>query len=125
MADPTHGLVGRLQRACTPVAQGVYDTGMLLSAVEEAAEAIPALSDAVARLRAERDEARLQGAREERDAVVAWLRTDEPYRTWGESIGGTELSCAIDAIERGEHIPKRPRPTEPPVVVVRREVGDE
>lgn len=66
------------------------------------------LAQEVARLRAERDEARLQGAREERAAVVAWLRTDEPYRTWMDAIGGSELSCATNAIERGEHV-KVPR----------------
>ncbi len=85
-----------------------------------------ALAQEVARLRAERDEARAQGAHEERAAVVAWLRTDEPYRTWMDAIGGSELSCATNAIEAGKHIPKRSRPTgPPPVVVVRREVGDE
>lgn len=40
---------------------------------------------------------------EERAAVVAWLRSDEPHRRWADSIGGSEYTCAADAIERGEH----------------------
>ncbi len=40
---------------------------------------------------------------EERAAVVAWLRSDEPHRIWANSIGGSEYTCAAEAIERGEH----------------------
>lgn len=83
MADPTHGLVGRLRRACTPVAQGVYDTGLLLAAAEEAAEAIPALAA-------------------ERARCVAHLRA------LADSVGDEEaiqvLLEAADDIECGEHV---------------------
>lgn len=43
---------------------------------------------------------------EERAAVVAWLRNNGPggaMEFYGEQIGGTELSCAADAIEAGRH----------------------
>jgi hypothetical protein len=44
-----------------------------------------------------------EGERRERAPVVAWLRSDEPHRLWADSIGGSEYTCAAEAIERGEH----------------------
>lgn len=40
---------------------------------------------------------------EERAAVVAWLRSDEPHQLWAESIGGSEYTCAAASIESGGH----------------------
>jgi hypothetical protein len=44
-----------------------------------------------------------KAVREERAAVVVWLRSDEPHRLWADSIGGSEYTCAAASIERGEH----------------------
>lgn len=95
-----------------PALAAVFALGPKAYGIEGMARVIVAQADEVARLTRERDEARAQGAAEERAAVVAWLLADGEFGS-------------AAAIERGEHLPKRTRPTEPPVVVVRREVADE
>lgn len=39
----------------------------------------------------------------ERANVVAWLHTDGPALAFASCIGGSEYTCAADAIEAGEH----------------------
>lgn len=42
----------------------------------------------------------------ERDAILAFLRSDEPHRLWNlETRGRSKLAVAADAIERGAHRP--------------------
>lgn len=88
-------------------------------------------AEEVRRLREHYDELLIEGAQAEeaecaeRARCVAHLRAlaDSDGRLGEEAI--VVLLDAADEIEAGEHIPKRPRPTELPVVVVRREVADE
>jgi hypothetical protein len=59
------------------------------------------------RLAAIVDAAEARGREAERDDVVAWLRDDGPdgpAGVWARATGGSELTIAIDVIERGEHV---------------------
>jgi len=56
-------------------------------------------------LRAALQTAREDGGREEREAAVAWLRSDAAPRYWGEEVGGTEWTTAADALASGQHRP--------------------
>ena len=77
---------------------------------DDAFSALSVLISEVKRLRLDSDDiehsynfARDKAKLLERQAVVAWLRSDEPHRLWAGSVGGSEYTCAADTIERGEH----------------------
>lgn len=57
------------------------------------------------------DTARAEGRVEEREAVVAWLNSAEPYDAWHRSGSGTCFTTAAEAIARGAHLPDTPPAT--------------
>lgn len=106
---------------------GCEAQGVRLVDLPHLAERVAEMADAHEALRAERDEARGEVAtlraqvveyvrngvsihkaadaarRAERADVVAWLHTDGPALAFASCIGGSEYTCAADAIGRGEH----------------------